>query len=114
TTRLQKVVTAAPPPADPKIPTLNPAAAKAGTARMLTSQGNIYLKMQKPDEGIAAFKKAAEMDPSPLTEYNLCGVQFNAQKYDDAKTACNKYLTLDPNGAHVDEVKGLLAQMAQK
>jgi hypothetical protein len=54
------------------------------------------------------------MDPSPLTEYNLCGVQFNAQKYDDAKAACNKYLQLDPNGAHADEVKGFLAQMAQK
>jgi tetratricopeptide (TPR) repeat protein len=112
--QVAKDVIAGTSPADPKIPTLNPAAAKAGTARMLTSQGNIYLKMQKPDEGLAAFKKAAEMDPSPLTEYNLCGVQFNAQKYDDAKAACNKYLQLDPNGAHADEVKGFLAQMAQK
>ena len=81
---------------------------------MLTSQGNAFLKMQKPDEALAAFRKAAEMDPSPLTEYNLCGVQFNAQKYDDAKTTCNKYLQLDPSGAHADEVKALLAQMGQK
>lgn len=112
--QVAKGVIAGTSPADPKIATLNPAAAKAGTARMLTAQGNVYLKMQKPDEALAAFKKAADMDPSPLTVYNLCGVQFNAKKYDDAKAACSKYLQLDPSGAHADEVKGLLAQMAQK
>jgi hypothetical protein len=106
-----KGVIAGTSPADPKIPTSNPAAAKAGTARMLTSQGNVYLKMQKVDEGIAALKKAADMDPSPLNQYNLCGVEFNAQKYDDAKTSCNKYLQLEPSGAHAEEVKAFLAQM---
>ncbi len=109
-----KGVIAGASPADAQIPTLNPAAAKAGTVRMLTSQGNVYLKMQKVDEGIAAFKKAAETDPSPLSQYNLCGVQFNAHKFDDAKATCNKYLQLDPNGVHAGEVKAFLAQMGQK
>jgi tetratricopeptide (TPR) repeat protein len=109
-----KGVIAGTSPADAKIPTLNPAAAKAGTARMLTSQGNVYLKMQKQDEAIAALKKAADIDPSPLNQYNLCGVEFSAQKYEDAKASCNKYLQLEPAGAHAAEVKAFLAQMGQK
>ena len=102
-------------PANSKIPSLNPATAKAGEVRMLTSQGGIYMKLQKPDEAIAALKKAATLDPgSALGQYNLCGVQFSAQKYDDARTTCNKYLQLEPSGAHSEEVKGFLTQMGQK
>jgi tetratricopeptide (TPR) repeat protein len=102
-------------PADPKIPSLNPAAAKQGAGRMLTAQGNDYLKLQKPDEAIASLKKAAEIDPaSALFSYNLCGVEFNAQKFDDARTACNKYLQLEPSGPHAEEVKTFLAQMPAK
>ena len=102
-------------PADPKIPSLNPAAAKQGAGRMLTAQGNDYLKLQKQDEAIASLKKAAEVDPSSaLYSYNLCGVEFNAQKYDDAKTACGKYLQLEPSGPHAEEVKAFLTQMPAK
>ena len=102
-------------PADPKIPSLNPAAAKQGAGRMLTAQGSDYMKLQKQDEAIASLKKATEIDPSSaLYSYNLCGVEFNAQKFDDAKTACNKYLQLEPSGPHADEVKTFLAQMPAK
>ncbi|HEY2113674.1 MAG TPA: tetratricopeptide repeat protein, partial [Candidatus Angelobacter sp.] len=102
-------------PPDPKNPQSTPAAAKAGEVRMLTSQGGIYLKLQKPDEAIAALKKAAALDPgSALGQYNLCGVQFSAQKYDDAKTTCSKYLQLEPSGPHSAEVKAFLTQMGQK
>ena len=102
-------------PADPKIPSLNPSAARQGAGHMLTAQGNDYLKLQKPDEAIASLKKATEIDPSSaLYSYNLCGVEFNAQKFDDAKTACNKYLQLEPSGSHAEEVKTFLAQMPAK
>jgi carboxypeptidase family protein/tetratricopeptide repeat protein len=102
-------------PADPKIPSLNPSAAKQGAGHMLTAQGNDYLKLQKPDEAIASLKKATEIDPSSaLYSYNLCGVEFNAQKFDDAKAACNKYLQLEPSGSHAEEVKTFLAQMPAK
>jgi tetratricopeptide (TPR) repeat protein len=102
-------------PADAKIPSLSPAAAKQGAGRMLTAQGNDYLKLQKPDDAIASLKKATEIDPSSaLYSYNLCGVEFNAQKFADAKTACNNYLKLDPSGAHAEEVKTFLAQMPAK
>jgi tetratricopeptide (TPR) repeat protein len=102
-------------PADPKVPSLNPAAARQGAGHMLTAQGNDYLKLQKPDEAIASLKKATEIDPSSaLYSYNLCGVEFNAQKFADAKTACNKYLQLEPSGPHAGEVKTFLAQMPAK
>jgi tetratricopeptide (TPR) repeat protein len=102
-------------PADSKIPSLNPAAARQGAGRMLTAQGNDYMKLQKQDEAIAALKKATEIDPtSALYSYNLCGVEFSAQKFDDAKSACNKYLQLEPSGGHADEVKSFLATMPVK
>lgn len=102
-------------PADPKVPSLNPAAARQGAGHMLTAQGNDYLKLQKPDEAIASLKKATEIDPSSAVySYNLCGVEFNAQKFADAKTACNKYLQLEPSGPHAEEVKSYLASMQAK
>jgi tetratricopeptide (TPR) repeat protein len=102
-------------PADAKVPSLNPAAARSGAGRMLTSQGNAYLKLQKQEEAIAALKKATEVDPSSaLFSYNLCGVEFNTQKFDDAKSSCNRYLQLEPSGPHAEEVKTFLSQMPAK
>ena len=102
-------------PPDPKNPNSSPAAAKNGAMRMLTSQGNAYLKLQKADEAIASLKKAVEVDPSSaIGQYNLCGVEFTAQKFDEAKTTCNKYLQLEPSGAHAEEVKAFLTQMDKK
>ncbi|HZU33095.1 MAG TPA: tetratricopeptide repeat protein [Candidatus Angelobacter sp.] len=110
----QSIASGSAPP-DPKNPNSTPAAAKSGEVKMLTSQGSAYLKLQKQDEAIASLKKAAELDPgSSLTQYNLCGVEYNAQKFDDAKTSCNKYLQLEPSGAHADEVKTFLSQMGTK
>jgi len=102
-------------PVDPKNPNSSPAAAKTAAVRMLTSQANIYSKMDKQDDAIASLKKAAEMDPnSAVNQYNLCGVAFTAGKFDDAKGPCNKYLQLEPSGAHADEVKGFVGQMPAK
>jgi tetratricopeptide (TPR) repeat protein len=72
------------------------------------------LKLQKQDEAIAALKKAAALDPSALNQYNLCGVAYTAQKYNEAKAPCNKYLELEPTGAHAEEVKAFLAEIGQK
>jgi TolA-binding protein len=110
----QQIASGSVPPNE-KIQVLTPAAAKVGIGRMLTSQANAYLKLQKPDEAIALLKKASAMEPSSsLAAYNLCGVEFSAMKYDDAKTACNRYLQLEPSGPHAEEVKGFLSQMGSK
>jgi tetratricopeptide (TPR) repeat protein len=102
-------------PPDPKNPNSSPAAAKSGAVRMLTSQANLYMKMKKEDDAIASLKKATDMDPgSAVNQYNLCGVAFTAQKFDEAKDPCTKYLQLEPSGAHAEEVKAFLAQMPAK
>jgi tetratricopeptide (TPR) repeat protein len=107
-----QAVTSGSLPANEKIAALTPANAKAGMGRMLTSQANAYLKLQKADEAITALKRASDLEPnSGLAAYNLCGVEYTAGKYEDAKTACNKYLQVEPNGAHAEEVKGFLATM---
>ena len=152
----QALVSGSVPP-DPKNPNSTPAAAKSGVGRMLTSQGNVYLSLENADEAVASFKKAAEIDPNPaIAYYNLCAVAFNAGKYTDAASACdksiaadatkseawffkgaalyktgkmengkqtvppgtadalNKYLQIDPNGAHAGEVKTMFLAMGQK
>jgi hypothetical protein len=102
-------------PADPKNPNSSPAAATNGAVKMLTSQGNAYTKLEKPSEAIAALKRAADILPSSAVgQYNLCGVAFSAQKFEDAKAPCNKYLEIEPSGAHAAEVKGFLTQMGTK
>src|SRR5256885_4369493 len=46
---------------------------------MLTNEGNAYLKLHKNTEAVAAFTKAASMDPNPGVAYfNLCATQYNA------------------------------------
>jgi Flp pilus assembly protein TadD len=110
----QPVAAGSVPPND-KIPALNPTAAKNGIQSMLTSEANAYLKLNKPDEAIAALKKAAELNPSSaLTAYNLCGVEYTAGKFEEAKTSCNRYLQLEPSGAHAEEVKAFLEQMGTR
>ncbi len=102
-------------PVDSKNPNSSPAAAKSAAGRMLTAQANAYMKLNKEVEAVASLKKAAELDPgSALTQYNLCGAGFAANKFADAKPACDKYLQLEPAGAHAEEVKAFLAQMGSK
>lgn len=102
-------------PQDPHNPNPDPARAKAGAAQMATSEGNIYVKMNKNDEAIASYKKATEIDPSSATAfYNLCAVQFNGGKFDDAAAACDKSIAADPNKADAWFFKGAALAKAGK
>ncbi|HEX3153167.1 MAG TPA: tetratricopeptide repeat protein, partial [Candidatus Angelobacter sp.] len=47
----------------PKDAKVDPAKAKAGVSQMLTNEGNAYLKLKQNDKAIAAYTKAASMDP---------------------------------------------------
>jgi tetratricopeptide (TPR) repeat protein len=138
-------------PSDPRNPNPDPARAAAGIGQMLTAQGNAYIQLGKTDEAIASFRKAAEKATNPAVGYyNLCAVEFNYNKLEEAAAACdqsvaadpskpdawffkgsalyksaknengkgsaapgtadalNKYLQLDPNGAHASEAKSML------
>lgn len=87
----------------------DPAKAKAGIAQMLAAEGNNYLKLNKQKEAIAAFTKAAEMDPNPGVAYfNICATQYNTGNTEGALSACDKAIAADPNRADAYFIKGSL------
>jgi tetratricopeptide (TPR) repeat protein len=94
-------------PKDPKNPNSDPAKAKAGIGQMYANEGTDYLKLHKNDEAIAAFNKAAELDPNPAVAYfNICATQYNSGNMAGAATACDKAIAADPNKADAYFIKG--------
>jgi tetratricopeptide (TPR) repeat protein len=94
---------------DSKNPDADPVKAKAGLSQMLSQEGNAYLKLKKNPEAIAAFEKAAAMDPNPGTAYfNICATQYNTGNTEGAVAACNKAIAADPNRADAYFIKGSL------
>ena len=88
-------------------PKADPAKAKAAVGQMLTSEGNAYLKLKKSPEAVAAFTKAAEMDPNPATAYwNICATQYNGGDMKGASASCDKAIAADPNKADAYFIKG--------
>jgi len=87
----------------------DPAKVKPGLARMLNNQGAAFLKVKKNDQAIAAYTKAASMDPNPATAYyNLCATQYNTGNSEAAIPACDKAIAADPNKADAYFIKGSL------
>ena len=102
-------------PKDPHNPNPDPAKAKAGAGQMLNAEGGIYVQMNNNDQAIAAFKRAAEVDPNPgMAYYNLCAMEFNSAKYDDAADACGKSVAADPSRADAWFFKGAALSKAGK
>jgi tetratricopeptide (TPR) repeat protein len=94
---------------DPKNPDTDPVKAKNGLAQMLSQEGNSYLKLKKNPEAIAAFEKAAALDPNPGTAYfNICATEYNTGNTEGAVSACNKAIAADPNRADAYFIKGSL------
>jgi tetratricopeptide (TPR) repeat protein len=83
-------------------------ASPAAIASMLTTIGNANLKLKKNDAAIAAYTKAAALDPNPAVAYfNLCAVMFNMGQ-PAAKTVpfCDKAIAADPKKADAYFIKG--------
>ncbi len=83
-------------------------AGPAAIGRMHTTIGNANLKLKKNDAAIAAYNKAAAIDPHPATAYfNLCAVLYNMGQV-TAKTiaACDKAIAADPKMADAYFIKG--------
>jgi Flp pilus assembly protein TadD len=92
---------------DARDPSTDPAKKKAGVAKMLTNEGNAYLKLHKTNEAVALYMKAAAMDPNPAIAYfNLCATQYNVGNFDGALAACDKAIAADPNKADAYFIKG--------
>jgi tetratricopeptide (TPR) repeat protein len=88
-------------------PKEDPARTKAALGQMLTNEGNCYLKLRKNDAAIAAYEKAAALDPNPGTAYfNLCATQYNMGNMDAAASACEKAIAADPTKADAYFIKG--------
>lgn len=93
----------------PKDAKVDPAKAKAGVAQMLTNEGNAYLKLKQNDKAIAAYNKAASLDPNPGTAYfNICATQYNTGNTEGALAACDKAIAADPTRADAYFIKGSL------
>jgi tetratricopeptide (TPR) repeat protein len=83
-------------------------ASPAAIAQMYTTIGNANLKLKKNDAAIAAYTKAAALDPNPAVAYfNLCAVMFNMGQ-PAAKTVpfCDKAIAADPKKADAYFIKG--------
>lgn len=100
---------------NPKDPGTDPAKKKSGEAKMLTGEGNAYLKLNKSKEAIAAFTKAASLDPNPGVAYfNLCATEYNTGNTEGALSSCDKAIAADPNKADAYFIKGSLLIASSK
>jgi tetratricopeptide (TPR) repeat protein len=92
---------------DAKNANTDPAKKKAGVGKMLTNEGNVYLKLHKNNEAVAAYTKAAALDPNPATAYfNLCATLYNTGNMDGAVAACDKAISADPDKADAYFIRG--------
>ena len=92
---------------DHAAPGADPAKLKAGLAQMLTSAGNVYVKLQKPDEAIDRYTQAAAISPNPSTAYfNLCATLYNRGNMPAAAAAADRVIAVDPKKADAYFIKG--------
>ena len=83
-------------------------ASPAAIGQIYTTIGNANLKLKKNDAAIAAYTKAAALDPNPAVAYfNLCAAMFNMGQ-PAAKTVayCDKAIAADPKKADAYFIKG--------
>lgn len=83
-------------------------AGPAAIGRMYVSIGNASLKLRKNDAAVAAYTKAAGMDPKPAVAYfNLCAVLYNmGQNAAQTIAACDRAIAADPKKADAYFIKG--------
>lgn len=92
-----------------------PDKAKPGMAKMLTNQGNAYLKLQKNQLAIESYRRAAAIDPNPaLAWFNLCATEYNTGYMDAALQDCDKAIAADPTRADTYFIKGSLLMADSK
>ena len=88
-------------------PRADPAKLKAGVAQMLTAEGNVYLKLRKPDEAVARYTQAAAISPDPTTAYfNICATLYNAGNMPAAAAAADRVIAINPKKADAYFIKG--------
>jgi tetratricopeptide (TPR) repeat protein len=82
-------------------------ATPAAIGRMYTTVGNANLKLKRNDAAIAAYNKAAALDPNPAVAYfNICATLYNVGETVKTLAACDKAIAADPKKADAYFVKG--------
>jgi tetratricopeptide (TPR) repeat protein len=82
-------------------------AAPAAIGQIYTMIGNANLKLKKNDAAIAAYEKAAALDPNPAVAYfNICATLYNIGETVKTIAACDKAIAADPKKADAYFVKG--------
>lgn len=78
------------------------------SGRWSLSAGNANLKLKKNDAAIAAYTKAAALDPNPAVAcFDLCAVMFNiGQPAAKIVPFCDKAIAADPKKADAFFIKG--------
>jgi len=85
----------------------DPAKSKALEAKMLTNLGSVDYKLRKTGEAVAAYTRAASLDPNPGTAYfNLCAMEYNIGDSSAALDACRKAIEADPTKADAYFITG--------
>ena len=81
----------------------------AQLAAYYNNMAEAYAKSNRIDEAVAAYSKAAELDPLHSGQYNfnIGAVLTNAGKVDDAIVAFDKVIAADPNKADAYYWKGV-------
>jgi tetratricopeptide (TPR) repeat protein len=83
------------------------APADAIPGRLYTMIGNANLKLKRNDAAIAAYNKAAALDPNPGVAYfNICAVLYNMGETTKTLAACDKAIAADPKKADAWFIKG--------
>jgi tetratricopeptide (TPR) repeat protein len=82
-------------------------AVPAAIGQIYTMIGNADLKLKKNDAAIAAYEKAAALDPNPAVAYfNICATLYNIGETVKTIAACDKAIAADPKKADAYFVKG--------
>jgi tetratricopeptide (TPR) repeat protein len=76
----------------------DPKQAKISTAQMRIEEGETYVAMGNPEAAVAQFRAAAQLNPkSALAFLHLCSAEYNSSHPDQAITACNQAIKLEPS-----------------
>ncbi|MDF1579572.1 MAG: tetratricopeptide repeat protein [Desulfuromonadales bacterium] len=74
---------------------------------VLTDQGVMFRRLGWFDKAVENFTKAVAIQPNHLQAYYNLGIvyRYDLQNFDAAKTAWEKYLSMNPTGPGADQVR---------
>ncbi len=77
-------------------------------AKTYNNLGSVYAEMNKQDDALQAFQKAATLDPTHAGTYyfNLGAIMYNQGKMDEAGEAFKKAIAADPKNANAYYYEG--------